>query len=141
MPRYYHPIDAISSAGNALPAYVPTPPIPVVSDPANTASSAVGMYDPTSQTAAPSPAPSAADTAALQKQMNDALKNTDYKAEITSSGGGYTVLKIVQTDTGQVLLQMPTQTALAIVAGLQKSNLDGVAETSIPVGTMMSELA
>jgi len=133
MPRYYHPIDAISSAGNALPAYVPTPPIPVVSDPANTASSAVGMYDPTSQTAA--------DTAALQKQMNDALKNTDYKAEITSSGGGYTVLKIVQTDTGQVLLQMPTQTALAIVAGLQKSNLDGVAETSIPVGTMMSELA
>jgi len=56
----------------------------------------------------------------LQAQLDAALKNSGIKTEIENERSGLVIVRFVQADTGQLILQMPPQGVLDLVAGLEK---------------------
>jgi uncharacterized FlaG/YvyC family protein len=56
----------------------------------------------------------------LQAQLDAALKNSGIKTEIENERSGLVIVRFVQADTGQLILQMPPQGVLDLVADLEK---------------------
>jgi uncharacterized FlaG/YvyC family protein len=106
-------IDTASIASTipqAPPPFTPQPP--VLPDPG-----------PVSETAAPqtsSSSPAQVTKEQLQAQLDAALKNSGIKTEIENERSGLVIVRFVQADTGQLILQMPPQGVLDLVADLEK---------------------
>ena len=103
----------IAAAPPALPAPVPaSPPLPEEPAAANPG--------------APTPTAGAATAAnaqqQLQAQLDQSLKNTGIKAEIENEKSGLVIVRFVQASTGQVILQMPPQGVLDMIAQLDEQS-------------------
>src|SRR5579883_3378929 len=65
-------------------------------------------------------APSPATKEQLQAQLDEALKNSGIKTEIENERSGLVIVRFVQADTGQLILQMPPKGVLDLVAEVEK---------------------
>jgi uncharacterized FlaG/YvyC family protein len=105
-------IDTTSIASTIAQAPPPfTPQAPVLPSP------------PPAPPIAPSPASSGQPQVTkeqLQAQLDQALKNSGIKTEIENERSGLVIVRFVQADTGQLILQMPPQGVLDLVADLEK---------------------
>lgn len=77
-----------------------------------------GQAEPTT-TPAVNPASPQAASAQLQSQLDESLKNSGIKAEIENEKAGLVVVRFVQAGTGRVILQMPPQGVLDLVAQME----------------------
>jgi hypothetical protein len=136
MSRHRHPIGAVSGATGYPNTYTTASPEASVQGSGQAIELSTG---PPSEGAAQASSINYSD---LAQHLEEALKNTGFTAEIVNEGGGLRLFEIVESDTGKVILQLPTKTALAIVASLRKSNPSGrSADLPADLGSVFSELA
>lgn len=84
----------------------------------------------------PAAVPDKAASAQLQSQLDDSLKNSGIKAEIENEKSGLVIVRFVQADTGRVILQMPPQGVLDLIA-----QMDQQPEESPLAGNMVNTSA
>jgi uncharacterized FlaG/YvyC family protein len=64
----------------------------------------------------------------VKEQVDNALKNTGVKAEIEMEQGLGMIMRLVTADTGQVLVQLPPQAVLDMVAQIDSEQDQEVSE-------------
>lgn len=60
----------------------------------------------------------------LESKLAETLKNTGFKAEINTSNPNQVIVRIVDSDTGALVIQIPSSTSVAIADALRKGTLD-----------------
>jgi hypothetical protein len=81
------------------------------------------------------PQPSTQD---LEKALSATLKNTGFKSEVDTSNPGQVVVRIVDSVTGDLVVQIPSSVSIAVAEALRKESL---ASGNAPSGSLFDEAA
>ncbi len=86
----------------------------------------------------------AQDPGQLKSHIDAALKNSGIKAEIKDVTGGAVVVQLLDAESGKLIIQLPSQTVLDLVSGMEKQ-ISKESQPSGPIlptsGTMINQLA
>jgi len=74
----------------------------------------------------------------LAKKLDETLKNTGFKAEVDNSNVNQVIVRIVDSVTGSLVVQIPSSTSMAIAEALRKGTLD---EGQPESGVLLDEAA
>lgn len=113
--------SAALQAAQAAPVALPTAPEPgQAQDNTPVALPTVPEPGQAQQATPDTPTAAQAGSQQLKAQLDESLKNSGIKAEIENEKAGLVIVRFVQADTGRVILQMPPQGVLDLVAQMEK---------------------
>jgi uncharacterized FlaG/YvyC family protein len=144
MRRHYYPLDPVSSAGGTtIPAFKPQ--VAASGDPEQAQSDTAASAQQSPPEPQTQPAAAAQSSSNLQKYLDNALKTSTLKAETIFGNGGVMIIRLVDPDSGKIVLQTPPPAVLAIVAAAEQEEQNalsvGSAATSAGTGSLVNEVA